>query len=59
VNLEGHERALEVAERYRVSISDSLIVADALGAGCTILWTEDLHHGQKIGPLTIRNPFRD
>src|ERR1700742_220967 len=29
-----HERALDVAERYRFGIYDSLIVASALQAGC-------------------------
>ena len=37
----------------------SLIVAAALEAGCTRLYTEDLQDGQRIGPLTIVNPFRD
>jgi predicted nucleic acid-binding protein len=52
-----HEQALELAERYRMSIYDALIVAAALRADCTTLWTEDLHHGQKFQRLTIRNPF--
>jgi predicted nucleic acid-binding protein len=34
-----------------------MIVAAALEANCTILYTEDLQNGQKIGALTIRNPF--
>jgi predicted nucleic acid-binding protein len=25
--------------------------------GCTRLLTEDMHHGLKIGDLTITNPF--
>jgi predicted nucleic acid-binding protein len=57
LDLETHDRALEIAERHRFSIYDALIIAAALRAGCTTLWTEDLHHGQKIERLTIRNPF--
>lgn len=57
LELETHDRALELAERYKFSIYDALIVATAMRADCTTLWTEDLHHGQKIGRLTIRNPF--
>jgi predicted nucleic acid-binding protein len=51
-------RALDIAGRYGFSWYDSLIVATALEAGCTTLYTEDLHHGQVIdGRLTVTNPF--
>ena len=37
---------------------DSLIIAAALEAGCTTLYSEDLQHKQVIeGVLTILNPF--
>jgi len=36
----------------------AMLLAAALKAGCTTFYTEDLQHGQKIGGLTIRNPFR-
>jgi predicted nucleic acid-binding protein len=37
---------------------DSIIVASALEAGCDILYSEDMQHGQVIeGRLTIQNPF--
>lgn len=39
------------------SFYDSLIVAAALEAGCTRLYSEDLHHGQRVDQLTIQNPF--
>ncbi len=57
VDLATHDLALDLAERYRFSIYDSLIVAAALRAGCSVLYTEDLRHGQRIDGLTIRNPF--
>ena len=54
-----HQRALAVAERYRISFYDALIAAAALDAGCTTLYTEDLQDGQLIeGALTVKNPFR-
>jgi predicted nucleic acid-binding protein len=53
-----HELGLDLAERYRYSIYDAMIVAAALRAGCSTLYSEDLRHGQKIDRLTILNPFR-
>jgi predicted nucleic acid-binding protein len=57
LDLETHELGLDVAERYHFSIYDSLIIAAALRAGCSILYTEDLSSGQSIEQLTICNPF--
>jgi predicted nucleic acid-binding protein len=53
-----HELGLDIAERYKFSIYDSMLLAAAQQARCTTFFTEDLHHGQKIGGLTIRDPFR-
>lgn len=51
-------QALALAQKYRYSYYDSLILAAALSAGCETLATEDMKHGQSIdGALTIRNPF--
>ena len=59
MNLETHDAALRVAERYGLSICDALIVAAALQAGCKTLQSEDMQDGQLIDrKLTIRNPFR-
>lgn len=57
VDIETHELALELAQRRRFSIYDSLIVAAALRAGCRLLLTEDLQNGQTIERLRVRNPF--
>jgi predicted nucleic acid-binding protein len=57
LDTETHDLSLEIAQRYRFSIYDSLIVAAALKARCSILYSEDLQHGQTIGHLSIRNPF--
>jgi predicted nucleic acid-binding protein len=57
LDVETHELALDLAERQNFSIYDGLIVAAAVRAGCTVLYTEDLHHGQMIEKLQIQNPF--
>ena len=57
LTMETHEQALQIAERSGYSIFDSLIIAAAVHSGATILYSEDMHNGQRIGGLTIRNPF--
>lgn len=58
LTVEDHERAVQIAERYRFSFHDSLILASALRAGCKTLYSEDLQHRQKIErQLTVINPF--
>jgi predicted nucleic acid-binding protein len=50
--------AFRIVKRYQFSFWDSLIVAAALDMQCSVLYTEDLHHGQWIdNTLEIRNPF--
>ena len=49
--------AISLQGRHGFSFYDSLIVAAALEAGCTRLYSEDLQHGQRIQGLTIVNPF--
>ncbi len=49
--------ALDFKERWQFSFYDSLIIAAALEANCTILYSEDLQHNQKINDLTVTNPF--
>jgi predicted nucleic acid-binding protein len=57
-DIAAHERGLDIAERYRLSIYDSTLLANALEAGCRTFFSEDLQHGQRVEELTIRNPFR-
>jgi predicted nucleic acid-binding protein len=52
-----YRRGLEIQERYALGFYDALIVAGALEAGCTCLWSEDMQDGLRIDRLTIRNPF--
>ena len=58
LTLKTHERGLQLAERYGLSVYDALIVSAALLAGCKTLRSEDMQDGQLIErKLTIRNPF--
>ena len=59
VTLAVHDEGLRLAERYRLSLYDGLIVAAARLAGCTLLWSEDMQHDFAVDEtLRIRNPFR-
>ena len=52
-----YQTAVSLQGRYGFSFYDSIIVAGALEAGCTHLYSEDLQHNQRIQQLTIFNPF--
>ena len=56
---ELYRSGLRIQARYGYSFYDSLIVAAALAAGCTTLYSEDMQDGQRIEGLTIRNPFAE
>jgi len=58
LTLEVHDLALAVAERHNLHIYDATIVAAAIEAGCSTLYTEDMHHGLVVnGQLRLVNPF--
>lgn len=52
-------RAARLQRRYKMSWWDALIVNSAIVLDCVTLWSEDLSHGQRFGPLTVRNPFAE
>ena len=56
-SVELFHQALDISGRWDYSFYDSLIVAAALQADCSVLYSEDLQHGQKIGRMKIVNPF--
>jgi len=56
-SVELYHQAIDIADRSKYSFYDSLIIASALQAGCSVLYSEDLQHGQKIGGLRILDPF--
>lgn len=58
LTLQTHEVGRALAERYGFSGYDAMIVASALIAGCTTLYTEDMHDGLQVeGQLRLMNPF--
>ena len=58
ITAETHDRGLAVHERYGFSLYDSMLVAAALIVGATIMYSEDLQHGQVIdNQLRVTNPF--
>jgi predicted nucleic acid-binding protein len=57
LNLEAHEKAVELARNHKLSFWDALVVATAFQLGCIRLLTEDMQDGWTLGVLTIENPF--
>jgi predicted nucleic acid-binding protein len=49
--------ALELEDRYRLSFWNALIVQAAQAGGADTLYSEDLGHGQRFGPVRVVNPF--
>ncbi|SRR6266542_5701203 len=59
VDVAIHETGLHLAERHGFAFFDALMIAAALRAGSTTLWSEDMQDGMLIdGKLRIANPFR-
>lgn len=58
-NLNTLEKCWEFRAKYNYSYWDSLIIASAIQADCSILYTEDLHDNQQIEKqLRIINPLK-
>ncbi|MCG8339462.1 MAG: PIN domain-containing protein [Proteobacteria bacterium] len=56
-SIELYRKTIETAERWKYSFYDSMILAAAIQTNCTVLYSEDLQHGQNIESLKILNPF--
>jgi len=54
---DSFEKALEIAEKYRLSFWDANILSAAVLSGCHQLFTEDMQHNQVIDGAKIVNPF--
>jgi len=54
----SHEKAVELAKRFRLSFYDAHIVACAIISGAPLLLTEDMHVGLVIEGLALQNPFK-
>jgi predicted nucleic acid-binding protein len=57
VTIGVHRHAVRIAFAHGYHIYDSLMLAAALEASCTVFYSEDMHDGQVIESLAIRNPF--
>ena len=49
--------ASTLRESYHLSYWDSVVIATASAADCTVVYSEDMQNGLRIGDLTITNPF--
>lgn len=50
--------SIALTRKYNFQLFDALIVASALEANCSILYSEDMHHNLVVEKrLTIVNPF--
>jgi predicted nucleic acid-binding protein len=52
-------QALEIEIRHKTSFWDALILHAAESSGASVLYSEDLAHGQKYGPIHVVNPLID
>lgn len=56
-----HSDVLAAIDRsllWRVSFWDAMVLTAAIKAGASVLWSEDLNHGQSYDGTIVRNPFR-
>jgi predicted nucleic acid-binding protein len=51
--------AIRIYHRYKFSWYDAVIVAAAMEARCSVLFTEDLQNGMQVEGLRIENPFKE
>ena len=49
--------AVDAAHRHRLSFWDALIVVAAVKSGASVLYSEDLNHGQMFESVQVLNPF--
>lgn len=49
--------AIDVGHRFRISFWDALVVVAARKADASVLYSEDLNHGQTFGSVRVHNPF--
>lgn len=57
LTLESHEKAVQIAKRYQLSLYDANICAAAIASGAKVLLSEDMQNGLKIDGLIVKNPF--
>ena len=50
-------KACRLHRRNKIAWWDAMVLNSAMEVGCSILWSEDLNHGQRYDKVTVRNPF--
>ncbi|MDM1138517.1 MULTISPECIES: PIN domain-containing protein [Empedobacter] len=56
--METYNLAYFIVKRYRISLKDSIIIADAILNDCSILYSRDMQHNQIFEKkIRIINPF--
>lgn len=57
LSVAAQRQAVAWSREHGFSIYDANILASAAEAGCDRLYSEDLQHGRRLGPLQVLNPF--
>lgn len=50
--------AIDLEARFQLSFWDALIVVAAQRGGASVIYSEDLQHGQQFGSVRAENPLR-
>ncbi|MDR1728044.1 MAG: PIN domain-containing protein [Acidobacteriota bacterium] len=51
-------KAIDIHIARQYSFYDSLVIASAAHAGCSVLYTEDMQDGDEVQGVRIANPFQ-
>ncbi len=49
---------IRIAAKHKISFWDAMIVRAAAAMEASVIWSEDLNHGQRYEGVMMRNPFR-
>jgi predicted nucleic acid-binding protein len=49
--------AIDLQQRYSLSIWDAMVVHSAARLMCQVIWSEDMSHGQVYEGIRLINPF--
>jgi len=56
-NLDMIITAIHLCKKHLLSFWDAMVIQTARAADCSLLLSEDLNSGFRLGSLTIQNPF--
>ena len=57
LTVDTHAQAMQIAQQHHLSFYDAHILSAAKAAGAHTLMTEDMHNGQTLLGIHIKNPF--